>query len=383
MKKIFSTLSLLAIVLLAGTSCSNDEIEINDSQLTFTINLSNVMKYDGIDVIEKHFKSNQTDPVKFLKEVPIEDGFQLRVRNLVYDENGILRKQTEDFASSYNQTIQPRLMVSDGKYTVITLTDIVEKNSKGKVGFHFWDVKDSTILGKTRIVPTGYIGKFESLGFARTEITVGGSTIYEVKPSPVGSMTFLLYRNIKDFKINNKPINYLALQTKHHLDYFYFDSNKSLTILEKNSDDYNWRYAHINPSSSDYTAKNVYNFTFIIGCQNHPISFYARNESGTSIRFTGHSNQDLTCNFKPGVMYAIEVLGKNMMNNSDAEMFVGTAREYDAYLATLASTQKKVRAAQPQFDLFKSANNMFQSDMNFSHRSGYSLNELEKSTAIH
>ena len=54
MKKIFSTLSLLAIVLLAGTSCSNDEIEINDSQLTFTINLSNVMKYDGVDIIEKY-----------------------------------------------------------------------------------------------------------------------------------------------------------------------------------------------------------------------------------------------------------------------------------------------------------------------------------------
>ena len=51
MKKIFSTLSLLAIVLLAGTSCSNDEIEINDSQLTFTINLSNVMKYDGMNII--------------------------------------------------------------------------------------------------------------------------------------------------------------------------------------------------------------------------------------------------------------------------------------------------------------------------------------------
>ena len=58
MKKIFSTLSLLAIILLAGTSCSNDEIEINDSQLTFTINLSNVMKYDGVDIIENFVGSN-------------------------------------------------------------------------------------------------------------------------------------------------------------------------------------------------------------------------------------------------------------------------------------------------------------------------------------
>ena len=82
-------------------------------------------------------------------------------------------------------------------------------------------------------------------------------------------------------------------------------------------------------------------------------------------------------------MYAIEVVGKNIERYEDAEMFVGTAKEYDEYLAAQASTQKMVRAAQPQFDLFKSANNMFQSNMNFSHRSGYSLNELEKSTTIH
>ena len=83
MKKIFSTLSLLAIVLLAGTSCSNDEIEINDSQLTFTINLSNVMKYDGMDIIENIYGSGA---VTYLKEVPVEDGRHLRVRNFIYDK---------------------------------------------------------------------------------------------------------------------------------------------------------------------------------------------------------------------------------------------------------------------------------------------------------
>ena len=82
-------------------------------------------------------------------------------------------------------------------------------------------------------------------------------------------------------------------------------------------------------------------------------------------------------------MYAVEVVGKNLEAYSDAEMFVGTAREYKTYYDAQQSTQKKVRAAQPQFDLFKSANNMFQSDMDFSHRSGYSLNELEKSSALH
>ena len=177
MKKIFSTLSLLAIVLLAGTSCSNDEIEINDSQLTFTINLSNVMKYDGMNIIENIYGSSV---VSYLKEVPVEDGRHLRVRNFIYDKNGILRKQTVDFASSYSQTIQPKLLLPEGKYTVITLTDIVTKNNDGKVGFHFWDVKDSTLLGNTRLVPTGYIGKFQSLGFAKTEIEVGGSVIKEV-----------------------------------------------------------------------------------------------------------------------------------------------------------------------------------------------------------
>ena len=175
MKKIFSTLSLLAIILLAGTSCSNDEIEINDSQLTFTINLSNVMKYDGVDIIENFVGSNA---VSYLKEVPVDDGYHLRVRNLVYDKNGILRKQTEDFASSYTHIIQPKLLLPEGKYTVITLTDIVEKNSNGKVGFHYWDVKDSTLLGNTRLVPTGYFGRLQSLGFAKTELQVGGSLIH-------------------------------------------------------------------------------------------------------------------------------------------------------------------------------------------------------------
>ena len=377
MKRIFSTLSLLAIVLLAGTSCSNDEIEINDSQLTFTINLSNVMKYDGVDIIEKYAGS---DAVKYLKDVPVEDGRHLRVRNLIYDEKGSLKRQTEDFASSYNQTIQPKLLLPEGKYTVITLTDIVTKNKDGKVGFHFWDVKDSTLLGNTRLVPTGYIGKFQSLGFAKTEIEVGGSVIQEVKPSPVGSMVYVRYRNMKDFKINNKIVNYLSIDTYHNLQYLYFNSSKKLTTLEDVSDDYPWpwRIHYVNPV--DYLDKeknNFYNFTFIVGCENHPIGFYAETDK-VYIQYQAPNH-----NFKPGVMYAIEVVGKNMMDKSDGEMFVGTAREYQTYYDAQQSTQKKVRAAQPQFDLFKSANNMFQSNMNFSHRSGYSLNELEKSTTIH
>lgn len=377
MKRIFSTLSLLAIVLLAGTSCSNDEIEINDSQLTFTINLSNVMKYDGVDIIEKYAGSNA---VKYLKDVPVEDGRHLRVRNLIYDKNGFLKRQTEDFASSYNQTIQPKLLLPEGKYTVITLTDIVTKNKDGKVGFHFWDVKDSTLLGDTRLVPTGYIGKFQSLGFAKTEIEVGGSVIQEVKPSPVGSMVYVRYRNMKDFKINNKIVNYLSIDTYHNLQYLYFNSSKKLTTLEDVSDDYPWpwRIDYVNPVDYlDNEKNNFYNFTFIVGCENHPIGFYAETDK-VYIQYQAPNH-----NFKPGVMYAIEVVGKNMMDKSDGEMFVGTAREYQTYYDAQQSTQKKVRAAQPQFDLFKSANNMFQSNMNFSHRSGYSLNELEKSTTIH
>ena len=113
------------------------------------------------------------------------------------------------------------------------------------------------------------------------------------------------------------------------------------------------------------------------------MGFYGKNAAGTWIQFEGHGTQRLTCNFKPGVMYAVEVVGKNLESYADAEMFVGTANEYKTYYDAQQSTQKKVRAAQPQFDLFKSANNMFQSNMNFSHRSGYSLNELEKSTTIH
>lgn len=372
MKKIFSTLSLLAIILLAGTSCSNDEIDINDSQLTFTINLSNVMKYDGVDIIENLVEDYQ---IKYLKEVPVDDGYYLRVRNLVYDKNGILKKQTEDFASSYSQTIQPKLLLPEGKYTVITLTDIIEKNKDGKVGFHFWDVKDSTILGNTKLVPTGYIGKFQSLGYAKTEIEVGGSIIQEVKPSPVGSMIYVKYRNIKDFKINNNVISYLSITTKHKLTYFYFDMNKNLSSIEEEADSYKWRFDYVEPSKwLDKNYQNVYDFTFIMGCDKHPIGFLAKNAAGVQMQY--HAPVQ---NFKPGVMYAIEIVGKNMINESDAEMFVGTAREYKTYLASQGSTQKKVRAAQPQIDLFKSANNMFQS----AHRSGYSLNELEKSTTIH
>ena len=381
MKKIFSTLSLLAIILLAGTSCSNDEIEINDSQLTFTINLSNVMKYDGMDIIENFVGSSA---VSYLKEVPVDDGYHLRVRNLVYDKNGILRKQTEDFASSYNQIIQPKLLLPEGKYTVITLTDIVEKNSNGKVGFHYWDVKDSTLLGNTRLVPTGYFGRLQSLGFAKTELQVGGSLIQEVKPSPVGSMVYVRYKNIKDFKINNKVMSYLEVNTKHDLQYFYFDTNKKLTALEEKSDTYDWRFEYIKPINyTNSNSKSIYDFSFIIGCENHPVGFYAKNESGTSIRFTGHGTQELTCNFKSGVMYAIEVVGKNIERYEDAEMFVGTAKEYDEYLAAQASTQKMVRAAQPQLNLFKSANTVFQPAIDFSHRSGYSFSELEKSSALH
>lgn len=370
MKKFLYTIGAFALALCSTTSCENDEIEIANNSVRFTINLANVMDYEGYD----EMVHNGMEELEQITTVDTEKGYQLRVRNFVYNEKGILVNQTVDFSSTYKTTIRPKFMINSGKYKVLTLTDIVKKNDNGKVGFHYWDVTDSVRFADTKLVPTGYIGYYQSLGIAVTDIDVdeNKNNTYTVVPRPAGSMAYIYYKNFRDLQLKNNPVTYIAVCTKHKLSFYYFEGN-NYEMAEQESTSYDWRIDYLEPNkqTSNQNVKHIYDFTFFMSCSKHPMAVYYRSKDNYQLT---HSLGDWS--FKKGVMYAFHINGKNMEYPEDADVFAGTGKEYVEYLSTQSAphkTQSAINTANLKFQP-----NMFdQSDWNVD-RFGYKITDIVK-----
>ena len=282
MKKILIGL-LSFTVALASISCSSDKDSDQDdgkpggkSQVTLSVNTSEArgfnrmydfLDYMGLDhsVVDK-----------------LPSAYRMRVRNMVYNEQGQLVHDKYTLYNSYNKLAADELELEHGQYQVVSIADVVMVNETGDINLCYWNVKDSVSIGTARIMSSGYNGgSRDVVSAAITDITVGdGVNSYTIVPKPLGSLILCLWRNIHD----DSSIGEVCLMTKDWANSMRIASGKYVTGYTT-SDYYRWVHAMISPADFPKSI-NVYGFAFSLEAVDLQFAYVCFDKSGDSWRMS-------------------------------------------------------------------------------------------------
>ena len=331
MKTRYFAFTALAAFSIFMTSCENDEITVVESPTIMYIETSKIVEFDGMKEL-----ANQTNWGWFGKSQmqdiqTLPDEGRLRVRNLIYDEKGVLVQENSVFARSYTNDIKSELMLPNGQYTVVTLTDVVGVDGNENINFRYWQLEDSLKLSTARVVDAGYMGnKYKLLAASVTSVTIDGkSRTYNVTPAPVGSLIFVQYQNIHSYS----GLKFVELETKK--------SSSELTFTEKGtipnfdvSSDYSWRYSNLEPE--DYpNSQNVYGYAFVFASDNTNVRWYMEDaEYYWSLGAT-------SCNFKAGEFWYAHI-DLSTINDDSPFAYILSAKDWVYVLKNVSSSRKLV-----------------------------------------
>ena len=277
MKKNFATLCTMMLAALGFWSCSNDDIESVNVPTNLTVDTRGVFEFEGLDEASE-YSALVPESKSDLYSIPTSKGYQVRVRNLVYNNKGVLMQDYSSFSNTYANRVNTELKLPKGQYTVITLTDVVQKNSRGDIEFRYWQVCDSASLNSTKIKTTGYIGQYTLLATACTKVNISGDgQTYTITPKPAGSYVLYWYRNVKNLKINGEPMKFAEYQAKQIDDALHFSEqgNDFYTDVRVSSQ-WDWRHSNINQQTK---YQNIYEFNFVLEQTDVPMRFYVQSEN--------------------------------------------------------------------------------------------------------
>lgn len=253
MKRYFYLLFAFVAVL---TSCSNDDITIS-STTSFRINPSTVIAPFTWEWEAGDLESFDTD-------------YQLRIRLLIYDMDGILVTEDTQYFSNYSVLMTSALDLTPGAYTAVAITDLVGRSASAVE--EYWTLSDHQRLADTHIDDAGYIGgKNKILGISNRSITISNDTQNEftIDVHPVGSIFFVWYRNIHTFDF----VNRYTLVCSKTAESCVFDSNGSFSIVaENNNGSYDWRISYVDPASYE-DAAGVYDYFYVLPVTNLNLKF--------------------------------------------------------------------------------------------------------------
>lgn len=221
MKKIF--FSLLAVISMLATSCSNDDIEIQTVGQFRQLNLN-------VDVTSPYEPYGINDFINLLGD---NDEKSIAVVSLLYDKNGDLVDRKTSFARSFNNVSQNFYEVVDGKYTVVSIVTIVDDNE-----FNAFTIEDTDKIS-TLWISSNYETQYwyRCVASVSKSIEINGDETIEVVPEIIGSMVDIEYEGL-----NKSKYNWFALEIKNKADGYSLNPS-----LSKNK-----RYIYENYNASNY-----------------------------------------------------------------------------------------------------------------------------------
>ena len=255
-------------------SCSNEEIDIVSTSTYLSVNTAKVMKFDGMDYLATKSSFFSQDIVSELKTLP-SDG-RLRVRSLIYDKSGQLVQDISTMARNYVNKIDNKMMVPNGTYTVVTITDVVGVDDDENISLRFWMLKDSTNLNTAKIERSDYIGgnyMVLSATVNTVEVSEERDRTYNVEPVPIGSLFFIVYDNIH----SNSAIEKIGLEKRKNAQSVTFTSSGSRNNFQL-SNDYDWWLANLEPA--DYpNSTSIYDTQFELATTDYSLEWIYNNGS--------------------------------------------------------------------------------------------------------
>lgn len=217
MKKYMIMCMVLAALLFA--SCKNEDISIS-REVSFEVTPR--------EVINKWipYALKESDLVR----LPSEDN-QLRINLLVYNQNGDLIASDTRKLKDYNENMVTTLELSNGEYTVVAISDVVENGSD-----LCWTIKGTERLSTLMIenISTVITNEEAIVGIGNAKIMVDANhSSHHVEMSPSGALVIVKDDEMK-FWEGVVPLSYLY-STKKNNNYTFNDNGFYVPNADENS----------------------------------------------------------------------------------------------------------------------------------------------------
>lgn len=263
---------LLMLVLLAAgfTSCSNDDISIEEKvtekefEAMFKINPETVI---APFTWEWELGDLQTFP----------ENYQLRIRLLVYDNNGNLIDKDEQYFENYKVLMTSRESLPAGAYTAVAITDLKRKKEEQNKANEYWLLRNESVLNEMYIEDANWVaGKNKMLGIKTLKFNVSENGVNEfiLNVEPAGGLLVveyhgLHYNGLKQIQVGtNKDVLKCIFNNDGSYNYFENITNDFLTrrINRATYDGYcnmtgtctHWNFEYIFLLPSKYRFKYLY-----------------------------------------------------------------------------------------------------------------------------
>ena len=210
---------MMLVVLAAGfTSCSNDDIPLEEKVTYKTFETTFVVDPSGV-----------VEPYRFesypghLTVVPSDA--QLRIRILIYNSNGDLKDVLENKQSNYQSLWSAKKNLEAGTYMAFAISDVVNTNNPDVT--EYWNLKDYDKISSAKLIKESYWLGYEKeiLGISNFQFSVGSSnSTHSVNLKPAGAACYFSIYGLKKY---TDVINY-SLLTDHKVNYLFWDSSFEL-----------------------------------------------------------------------------------------------------------------------------------------------------------
>lgn len=248
MKKILY--SLIAVLAMVMSSCSNDDIEIARA-ISVKVNPSGVIAPFTYENKAGELESFSTD-------------YKLRIHILAYNDKGILVAQDVQYLKNYASIANCNLNLERGAYTIAAVTDVVKINGSN-IKTEYWKISDTEKLSTTKITDAGLIGgQYKILGMDIQKMAIGdNNNECKLNPQPVGALCLVEWYDIHTFP----AVTQYALDMTKSCDFLQFNELGGYEISEKNENGaFKWRLTYLEPSKN--TSNNIYGYYYVLPMKN-------------------------------------------------------------------------------------------------------------------
>lgn len=263
MKKFIYILSILSIGIFS--SC-NEDIPIDEVLPSFDV----TFRLNPETVVESFYNTRLDIERLYSTE-------KLRLRLLIYNEQGTLVSSSEKYVGSYLEKEDVTVNLVQGSYFAIAISDVVEPNDQDAP--ELWTLSGEQSINSLTVTDAGYIGgESKVLGVNGLQFNVnknGDNFTMELKP--VGAIIYIRYDNIHMFN-DVQEYNYECTKIAEKIQ---FDRSGNVTPSFSTGLYY---LSKITPSNLD-KYNNVGVYAFVLPMQDLPTAFFAK-VNGESLQIT-------------------------------------------------------------------------------------------------
>lgn len=312
--------ALMALVMLAFTACSNDEIEISPTgKIEVTVPTTHL--YDNFSL-----SSYQ----KFLGDY---SSYHIEVRLFIYDQEGNLVKEESQTSPTFTDLKFSINNLKEGNYKVVALQTMVDANDQMEADdlSEFWTLVNKTKLSDFRVDTKShqiYWWGVLGMGTGSLAVKVGESKL-NLNIQPVGSLLDFEYANMASTSYVESLFCFHKAPDGINVNSLFLGGDK---LYYKNYNESNtWSVMGRFYKSTGIGAEGR-NTMFLIGYGQTRVCFgLADVTQHSNSRFTAYPSGGMNYTFEWGKRYEAYIAYNNATQNFD--YFLGTSDEFNTVFA--------------------------------------------------